>query len=66
MLKARAGNTLIFGLTAVNIQRMMDGQPIAVSLESLGREGRVVILYGKTEAEMEAALNQIGYNKPPS
>ena len=42
-----------FGLSEDNIQRLKSGQPVVIKLEDMGlREGRIMIFYGKTEADM--------------
>ncbi len=65
MLKARAGDKYVFGLSAKNIERLMDGQPILINMRELGCEsGEVVIFYGKTEADMKQALEDAGIELP--
>lgn len=55
MLKARSGDNLIFGLSARNVQLLMEGKPISIDLRDLGLEkGRVMIFYGETEEAMKA------------
>lgn len=56
VMKARAGDVLLFGLSELNLQRLREGKPIAVDLAELGMQGRLVIFYGKTEAAMRAEL----------
>lgn len=54
MLKARVGDMMLFGLSADNVARLMDGKPILIDLTQLGYEkGNVVIFYGRTETDME-------------
>lgn len=65
MLKARSGDDLIFGLSALNVERLMEGKPIAVNLTDLGLpKGRVLIFYGKTEQDMKAELEAAGMIRP--
>jgi len=60
MLKARKGETLIFGLSEMNITRMKLGQPIKFNLKELGLEDRTVFLfYGKDEAEMKKMFSHM-------
>jgi len=61
MLKARVGDKYVFGLSAKNVERLMDGQPILIDMRELGLEsGHVMIFYGKTEADMQRALEEAG------
>ena len=61
MLKARSGDRFVFGLSARNIEKLMDGQPIEIDLKALGcSNGTVFIFYGETEAKMKAALEEAG------
>lgn len=61
MLKARAGDLLIFGLSANNLRLLTDGKPIAIDLKELGLpKGRVFIFYGKTEEDMKRTLLNAG------
>lgn len=65
MLKARTGDTLIFGLSALNIERLMEGKPISIDLKDLGLpKGRVMIFYGKTEEDMKRELEAAGMVLP--
>ena len=65
MLKARSGDNLIFGLSARNVQLLMDGKPISIDLRDLGLErGRVMIFYGETEEAMKAELENAGMVVP--
>lgn len=65
MLKARAGDRFVFGLSARNIELLMNGQPIDVDLRELGcSSGHVLIFYGKTEADMKDALEEAGIELP--
>jgi len=64
MLKARSGDRFIFGLSAKNIELLMDGRPIDIDLKELGADGHVLIFYGKTEADMKAALEEAGIELP--
>lgn len=65
MLKARSGDNLIFGLSARNVQLLMEGKPISIDLRDLGLEkGRVMIFYGATEEAMKAELENAGMVLP--
>lgn len=65
MLKARSGDDLIFGLSALNVEKLMEGKPIAIDLRELGLpKGRVMIFYGKTEQDMKAELEAVGMIRP--
>lgn len=54
--------SVILGLTEGNIVRLKNGQPIAATFKSCGVNlpGRVVIMYGPTEADIENELRQAG------
>lgn len=61
MLKARSGDNLIFGLSARNVELLMQGQPISIDLRELGLEkGRVMLFYGTTEQTMKEELQRVG------
>lgn len=61
MLKARSGDRFILGLSARNIELLLDGRPIDIDLRELGAPGgRVVIFYGKNEADMLQQLEDAG------
>jgi hypothetical protein len=61
VLKARAGDDLIFGVSALNVERLMEGKPIVINLTDLGLpKGRVMIFYGKTEEDMKRELEASG------
>lgn len=60
MLKARAGDRLVFGLSAKNVELLMEGKPIAIDLRELGASGSVLIFYGRTEADMKQQLEEAG------
>lgn len=65
MLKARAGDRFVFGLSAKNIELLMEGKPILIDMRELGMDaGEVVIFYGKTEAQMKDALEEAGIEMP--
>jgi hypothetical protein len=65
MLKARSGDRFVFGLSAKNIEKLMDGQPIEINLKDLGcSNGTIFIFYGETEAKMKAALEEAGVELP--
>lgn len=61
MLRARAGDKLVFGLSAKNIELLMEGKPISIDLRELGYDaGAVLIFYGRTEADMQQQLEDAG------
>lgn len=65
MLKARSGDDLIFGLSARNVELLMQGKPISIDLRDLGLpKGRVMILYGTTEEAMKEELQRAGVRMP--
>lgn len=61
MLKARAGDRFVFGLSAKNIELLMEGKPISIDLRELGCDkGSVLIFYGRTEQDMKDSLEEAG------
>lgn len=67
MIKARAGNLVILGLEAGNVDRLKEGKPMAIKLRELGVEtdSVVVIMYGDTQADIMAAIERETGLKPP-
>jgi hypothetical protein len=60
MIKLRAGDTLMFGLSDLNLERLKAGKPILIDLRELGfPQGQVVIFHGKTEADMKRELVEL-------
>ena len=51
--------TYIFGLSALNLDRLREGKPISFDLEQLGGAGHVYIMFGETEAHIVAELRAI-------
>jgi len=65
MLKARAGHTILFGLSARNIELLKQGKPIPINGSDLHLPGlNFVIMYGETEADMENDLRKAGFVIP--
>ncbi len=57
MLKAKAtlgdgSSLIIFGLSDRNLELLREGRPIQFDGQKLGINGQVVILYGRTEADI--------------
>jgi hypothetical protein len=48
--------TLILGLDAESIQRLKEGKPIKVDLDTLGGARSLAIMYGDTLADIQAEL----------
>lgn len=57
MIKARAGNTVIFGLSRLNLERLQEGKPIMFDGAEVGLEGRICITFGETEQAILDELN---------
>jgi hypothetical protein len=62
VIKARSGNSLIFGLSRMNIERLKQGSPIAIDCAELGHPNlHILIMYGETELaiihELEGVMN---------
>jgi hypothetical protein len=63
MIKARAGNTVIFGLSKMNIERLQEGKPIAIDGAQVGIEGiSILIMYGETEIAIVHELQEATKN----
>jgi S-ribosylhomocysteine lyase LuxS involved in autoinducer biosynthesis len=61
VLKARAGDNFVLGLSAKNLDMLMNGHPIMVDLREMGADGgHVLIFYGKNEQDMADALEEAG------
>lgn len=54
MIKAKFNNgDLVFGISAENVKRLKEGQPIVINLKDMGLEDRkVLITYGETEDDI--------------
>jgi hypothetical protein len=64
MMKARAGDTVIFGLSDINLERLREGKPIMFN-DWPGLPGvRVVILHGPTETDCVRQLCDLGMKMP--
>lgn len=59
MIRARAGDLLLFGLSDENLRRLREKQPIAFSLAEFGLSLRVMIFWGPTEDAMKAEIEQV-------
>ena len=68
MIRARTSDgTFILGVTAENVRRLRDGQPIAVDLAQLGGTDKVLIVYGETAEKIMADLREAsGAELPPA
>lgn len=50
MIKARAGDYVIFGLSKMNLEKLQEGKPIAFDGAEVGMPGmQFLIMYGETE-----------------
>lgn len=64
MIKARAGDMLIFGLSKLNIERLQEGKPIAFDGAEVGQPGvRFMIMYGETELAIIHELDEATGNE---
>jgi len=59
MIKARAGELVIFGLSALNLERLREGRPIKIEMSELGLPGTVLIFYGETEEKMREDMAEL-------
>lgn len=58
MIKAKAGDLVIFGLSARNLELLQQGKPIMIDMAELGLGGRTMIFFGRTEEEMQLDLER--------
>jgi hypothetical protein len=58
MIKAKLTNgDLLFGISAENVRRLKNNEPIVFNLKTMGLEDRkVMIVYGETEQDIMAEL----------
>lgn len=57
MIKARAGNVVILGLEARNVELLKEGKPMYIKLAELGLPDIVVaIVYGDTHQDIVAQI----------
>lgn len=47
---------MLLGLSAGNIERLMDGQPILFDAKAQGYDGHILIVYGATEKQIARDL----------
>lgn len=59
MIKARAGEVVIFGLSERNLELLRKGMPIKINMTELGLTGTILIFYGKTEEAMYEELKEL-------
>lgn len=59
MIKARANDLLIFGLSKQNIERLSRGQPMTFGLQVLGLDLRAFIFSGNTEESMAESMKDL-------
>jgi hypothetical protein len=60
MIKATAGDMVLFGLSEKNVQLLKEGKPIKIDMTELGLTGKVLIFYGKTEEDMMSEFKKHG------
>jgi len=51
---------ILLGLSAENVRRLQDGQPIHVRLSEMGLDVQVAIFYGETEEQMVRDMKEAG------
>lgn len=56
MIKAKIGDLVLLGLEEENIKRLKDDQPIVLDLAVFGLEGKLVLMYGETQAAVVEKL----------
>ena len=64
MIKARAGNMVIFGLSRLNIEKLQEGKPIHFDGKEVGINGQTfTIVFGETEEKIVDDLNAMLQSK---
>lgn len=66
MLKAKADNLIILGITDENIKRLKKGQPISVDLDEIDAKcacNELIIFYARDEDELVQAVQPHITNK---
>jgi hypothetical protein len=59
VIKGRAGNTIIFGVSKLNIEKLQEGKPIAIDGAQVGIDGiSILIMYGETEIAIVHELQE--------
>lgn len=61
MIKFKAEGMVGFGLSAGNIEKLMQGMPIKVNGKDIGIDHDVVIFYGRTEQDMVQMFKDEGF-----
>jgi len=64
MIKAKAGNLIILGLSDENLRRLQNNEPIKFNAGEIGLHSHfeIVIIYGKTEKDItQDLINTLGY-----
>lgn len=65
MMKLRADNLIVFGLSEENVKRLKEGRPIFFDGAELVLPGmKFAIIYGTTEQQMEQDLINAGFRIP--
>jgi hypothetical protein len=49
----------LFGLSALNLQKLRDGRPMVIDLEPMGGAGQILIMFGDTEADLLRELGDL-------
>lgn len=64
MVKARIGNTVLFGLSRENIDRLTKGKPIRIQGHDIGLPGQnFIIHFGETEEAIAVELDSLFHEK---
>ena len=60
MIRARlSNNTFLFGVDAVNVMRLMHGQPLHVDLREMGGTDRFCIMFGTTYEDVIDEIEKV-------
>jgi hypothetical protein len=52
VIKARAGNLIILGISEENVVRLKQGEPIKIDGHEMGLEGDILIFYAPTTGDL--------------
>ena len=67
MIKLRVDSFVLFGLSALNLDRLKEGKPIAFSGAGIGMPDiSFAIMYGETEAAIIKELEAVGLGITPT
>lgn len=60
MLLARGDKNIFMGLSEENLQGLREGKPIHIDLKTLGLEGTLLVVYGRSEMDIVDKVVEAG------